>query len=165
MVGQVGHSRRQNQMGRNIRGRAAPRNFGRNRRENFRHKIRPRAGLHPLEGILPRRAFRFVELYLSLRWKEPARDPERRRPRIPLAQTGRGEENEIEQADENLAGRGPEIQNRKCPVSPLLTSKCFTASACRTRNARSRSVCCLRWKWIAIFPPPPRAIPLPTRLI
>ncbi len=34
-------------------GGAAPRNSGRNRPENFGHKICARAGLHPLEGILP----------------------------------------------------------------------------------------------------------------
>ncbi len=68
MVESLGHSRRQNQMGRD-------RPWPRLRREIKeetgldvdRHRICARAGLHPLEGILPRRAFRAVELHLPLR--------------------------------------------------------------------------------------------------
>ena len=72
----------------------------------FGHPVCARAGLHPLEGILPRRAFCSAELHLPLRRQKPAREIERRRPRIPLGQTRRGQEIEIEQADEGFARSG-----------------------------------------------------------
>src|ERR1035437_560020 len=170
MVEQMGCSRRQNQVGRNVRGRVAPGNHGRNRPENHRHRIYPRAGLHPLEGVLQGRAFRPAELHLLLRRQKARREAERGRSGIPLAQTGRGETIEAEQADEGFVGSGheaskSETQKSAWLKSPSLTLKSFTALAGRTRNARSHSDCCSRWSWKRIFPPLPKAIRLRIRLI
>ena len=65
--------------GETVRGRAPPRNQGGNQSQGEGHRVRARAGLHPLEGILPRRAFCPAELHLPLRREKSAREAERGR--------------------------------------------------------------------------------------
>ena len=81
--------------------------------EVTRHRVRAGAGLHPLEGILSRRAFRAAELHLPLRREKSAREIERGRPRISLGQARCRLENEIEQADKNIDPCGSQINKAK----------------------------------------------------
>ena len=67
VVEPLGHSRRQDQVGRALRRGFAPRNQGGDGPGRHGHRVCAGAGLHPLERILSRCALRSAELHLPVR--------------------------------------------------------------------------------------------------